>query len=70
MYIVTTPEIANLPAAAEEKNFHCWSPIRFVSVIADPDWAYTQVENVKGQVWLKGSAFFHLGPTWRELLVA
>ena len=34
------------------------------------EWSYAQVENAKGQVWLKDSAFFHLGPNWRGLLVS
>ena len=34
------------------------------------EWAYEQVEKSKGQVWLQQSVFQHLGPRWRELLVA
>ena len=34
------------------------------------EWAYEQVEKAKGQVWLNDTVFLHLGPTWRELLVA
>lgn len=34
------------------------------------EWAYEQVEKAKGQVWLNDAVFLHLGPTWRELLVA
>ena len=34
------------------------------------EWAYEQVEKSKGQVWLQQAVFQHLGPKWRELLVA
>jgi len=34
------------------------------------EWAYEQVEKANGQVWLTNAVFLHLGPTWRELLVA
>ena len=34
------------------------------------EWAYEQVEKSKGQVWLQQSLFQHLGPRWRELIVA
>ena len=34
------------------------------------EWAYEQVEKSNGQVWLQQSVFQHLGPKWRELLVA
>lgn len=34
------------------------------------EWAYEQVEKANGQVWLSNAVFLHLGPGWRELLVA
>ena len=34
------------------------------------EWAYERVEKADGQVWLNDAVFLHLGPTWRELLVA
>jgi len=34
------------------------------------EWAYEQVEKANGQVWVNDAVFLHLGPTWRELLVA
>jgi 5-methylcytosine-specific restriction endonuclease McrA len=32
------------------------------------EWAYEQVANANGQVWLNDAVFQHLGSTWRELL--
>ena len=32
------------------------------------EWAYDQVEKSKGQVWLAGDQYEHLGMGWRELL--
>lgn len=34
------------------------------------EWAYEQVEKANGQVWVNDSVFLHLGPRWRELIVA
>jgi hypothetical protein len=34
------------------------------------EWAYEQVENADGQVWISDAVFQHLGAGWRELLVA
>ena len=34
------------------------------------EWAYEQTERAKGQVWIAKGVFRHLGPEWRQLLVA
>ena len=34
------------------------------------EWAYEQTERANGQVWVAKDLFRHLGPEWRELLVA
>jgi len=32
------------------------------------EWAYTQVEGIGGQVWVRGSELRPLGAGWREVL--
>ena len=34
------------------------------------EWAYEQTEQASGQVWVAKDVFRHLGPEWRQLLVA
>ncbi len=34
------------------------------------EWAYEQTEQANGQVWVAKDVFRHLGPAWRQLLVA
>ena len=34
------------------------------------EWAYEQTEQANGQVWVAKDMFRHLGPEWRQLLVA
>lgn len=34
------------------------------------EWAYEQTERANGQVWVAKDVFRHLGPGWRQLLVA
>lgn len=43
-------------------------PNDFTASIRIAKWAYEQVEKSKGQVWLTGNQFEHLGFDWRELL--
>lgn len=43
-------------------------PNDFTASIRIAEWAYEQVEKSKGQVWMFGDQFEHLGIDWRELL--
>ena len=45
-------------------------PHDFAASVRIAEWAYEQTERAKGQVWVANSVFRHLGPEWRQLLVA
>lgn len=45
-------------------------PHDLASSIRIAEWAYEQTEKCRGQVWLWKDVFRHLGPEWRQLLVA
>jgi hypothetical protein len=43
-------------------------PNDFTASTRIAEWAYEQVEQANGQVWLNDAVFQHLGAGWRELL--
>jgi len=45
-------------------------PHDFSASVRIAEWAYEQTEVAHGQVWVTKDVFRHLGPEWRQLLVA
>jgi hypothetical protein len=57
-------------AEIDERLAEAALPHDLAASVRITEWAYEQTERASGQVWVAKGVFRHLGPEWRQLLVA